>query len=332
MANDGLIPFEDAAPNSGQFLTFIVPAPQGCNLKCPYCVIAQRREVTENKLSPGDFARFIHEAEERGPIFAVAIQGYEPLLPASIPYSQALLQAGKKLRVPTSFVTNGTFLRKATELLSDLTPNKIGISLDAADPCTHDRLRGVSGAWERTVDGIRHAVRHLPASTSLAVISVLFPTKIEQLLAMPRLLKQLGINHWILSPLLRIGHHALGGVAGQRQRIFASILRLQDAANHAVIRLTVDDGQDNLRHGEARLNMPELRQVEFRPIPSGVDLYRLTPSGHCSTGHNILRRLREDAPQWRAGQIHAADFLDQISGLGGGLQQPVTQPSLEFYI
>ncbi|MEO2241064.1 MAG: SPASM domain-containing protein, partial [Euryarchaeota archaeon] len=34
----------------------------------------------------------------------------------------------------------------------------VEISLDGADPETHDRFRGVNGAWERAVEGIRHCV------------------------------------------------------------------------------------------------------------------------------------------------------------------------------
>jgi sulfatase maturation enzyme AslB (radical SAM superfamily) len=67
----------------GQFLTFVVPAPGGCNLKCSFCFVRQRREITETLLTPQDSTRFVRAATDRAPIFALPIQGYEPLLPES---------------------------------------------------------------------------------------------------------------------------------------------------------------------------------------------------------------------------------------------------------
>src|SRR5258707_173950 len=106
MASAGLQP-QPMPDSAGQFLTFVVPAPDGCNLKCPFCLVRQRREITETCLQPEEFARFVREATERAPIFAVAVQGYEPLLPESLPYTQAILATGRFLGLPTAFVTNG---------------------------------------------------------------------------------------------------------------------------------------------------------------------------------------------------------------------------------
>src|SRR5215468_1152399 len=164
MASAGLQPQPEIDINvltqfiTGQFLTFVVPALNGCNLKCPFCLVRQRREITNTNLQPDDLARFIREAAERGPIFAVAIQGYEPLLPESLPYTQAVLATGRFLGIPTSMVTNGVKLTDAVDVLKTLSPNKIAISLDAASAEIHDRIRGARGAWAATVDGIKQAI------------------------------------------------------------------------------------------------------------------------------------------------------------------------------
>src|SRR5262252_9059623 len=173
MACSGLQPQPDIGPDaSGKFLTFVVPAPGGCNLKCPFCMIRQRREIAETSLCPDDFARFIREAAERAPIFALAIQGYEPLLPESLPYTQAILATGRFLGLSTSLVTNGTKLVDAVDLLATLTPSKIAISLDAASAEIHDRIRGVTGAWAASVAGLKRAINVLGPRTNLAVSSV----------------------------------------------------------------------------------------------------------------------------------------------------------------
>jgi hypothetical protein len=52
---------------SGRLLTFVAPAPDGCNLKCAFCLVRQRREITETCLRPSDLTRFIREAAELRP-------------------------------------------------------------------------------------------------------------------------------------------------------------------------------------------------------------------------------------------------------------------------
>src|SRR5262250_1765157 len=150
---------------AGQFLTFVVPALNGCNLKCPFCLVRQRREITNTNLQPDDLARFIREAAERAPVFALAIQGYEPLLPESLPYTQAILATGRFLGLPTSMVTNGVKLADSVDLLKTLSPNKIAISLDAASAEIHDRIRGVPGACAAAVAGIKRALEALAPRT-----------------------------------------------------------------------------------------------------------------------------------------------------------------------
>src|SRR5262249_19767587 len=149
----------------------------GCNLKCSFCFVRQRQEVAEVLLRPEDIVRFIREAAERAPIFALAIQGYEPLLPESLPYTRAILAAGQFLGRPATMVTNGTKLADAVDLLATLSVNKIAISLDAASADIHDRIRGVAGAWAASVDGIKRAIEVLAPRTRLVVTSVLLPSK-----------------------------------------------------------------------------------------------------------------------------------------------------------
>src|SRR5258708_5924369 len=147
MTTVGLLPQPVLEPDAeGQFLTFVVPAQNGCNLRCSFCLVRQRREITDTRLRPGDFARFIREAWQRAPIFALAIQGYEPLLPDSLPYTQSILATGQFLGLPTSLVTNGLKLVDAVDLLKTLSPNKIAISLDSAATDIYDRTRRLAGA------------------------------------------------------------------------------------------------------------------------------------------------------------------------------------------
>ncbi len=310
MSTAGLLPQPEIEPSAeGSFLTFVVPAANGCNLKCPFCLVAQRREIANSSLLPTDFARFIREAAEGGPVFALAIQGYEPLLPESLPYTQAILAAGRFLGLPTSLVTNGVTLADATDLLATLSPNKIAISLDAAEASVHDRLRGSPGAWAAAVAGIERAIEALTPRTRVVVSSVLVPSKRHYLDAMPALLRNIGIDRWIINPLLRVGMDQAGGPVGDRTRLFRDLLVLQRAADRSGIRLTVDDEFNHLHHDAACISWPKPRKIHVRVLPRDVEIFRLTPSGHCSVGDDVLKRMPPDTPRWRPGAIHAGDFL-----------------------
>jgi MoaA/NifB/PqqE/SkfB family radical SAM enzyme len=297
-----------------QALTFVVPAPNGCNLKCPFCLVRQRREIAETCLRPDDLVRFIREANERAPIFAVAIQGYEPLLPASLPYTQAILATGRLLGLRTTLVTNGVLLADALDLMTALRPSRISISLDAASEDVHDRIRGVAGAWAATITGIRSAVARLTPQTGLAVSSVLLPSKRYYLENLPARLREIGIEHWIVNPLLRVGREDVGGPVDDPKNLLHDLLALQEAADSAGIQLTIDDEFGRLAHYAADICRPELRSIRVQTLPRNVEIFRLTPSAQCSIGEDILRQMTPDAPRWQPGLSHAADFLDMLGG------------------
>ncbi|HMA72830.1 MAG TPA: radical SAM protein [Xanthobacteraceae bacterium] len=299
----------------GQLLTFVVPARNGCNLSCSFCIVRQRREITETLLRPEEMARFIREAAERAPIFTLAIQGYEPLLAESLPYTQAILATGRFLGVPATVVTNGTKLVDAVDLLATLAPNKIAISLDAASADIHDRIRGVAGAWAASVEGIKRAIEVLAPRTKLVVQSVLLPSKRRYLDDMPARLREIGIDRWIINPLQRVGSDraGAGGPVADRTSLYRDLVILQRAADRAGVRLTVDDEFDHLGHDAVVVSQPSLRRLHVRTLPLNVDIFRLTPSGQCSVGHEILQQVTLDTPRWRPGATRAGDFLEILT-------------------
>ncbi len=314
MGSAGLHPEPDCEYGSGQFLTFVVAAPSGCNLNCSFCIVRQRREIAETCLTPDGLVQFVREAVEERPTFALAIQGYEPLLTESLSFTQAILGTGRFLGIPTSLVTNGTKLADAVPLLTTLAPSKISVSLDAASADIHDRLRGAVGAWAAAVGGIRRAVDALAPRTRVVVSSVLLPSRRHYLDAMPALLREIGINRWIINPLLRVGDRHTGGPVADRVSLFRELLVLQAAAQREGVRLTVDDEFDNLDHDAACLSDPLLRALHVRTLPRNVEIFRLTPSGQCSVGDDILKQVTPDTPRWQPGAIHAGDFLDALGG------------------
>lgn len=326
MANIGLLPLDDeGCVPRGKFLTFVVPAQGGCNLECAGCFVQQRLEVSETCLRPADYARFVAEVARGEAIFALGIQGHEPLLPGSRHHTQAILNAGHQRALPTSLVTNGVFLRKAVQWLNELPPTKIGVSLDSPVLNLHDAFRGVRGAWQATVDGIKAALTSLHTCTSLSVVSILMPSDTGRLREMPKLLTTLGISHWIVTPQMQVGTDRAGGPVDALHNIFANLLVLQDAAEREGILLTVDDELDALGYATAATEHRELRDVYVRTLPAGVDLYRLTPGGDCSAGMDVLQ-VASTAQRWRPGVVDANDFLATIRNPGNSLSSTKRLP------
>jgi sulfatase maturation enzyme AslB (radical SAM superfamily) len=313
MASAGLQPEPDCKLGSGQFLTFVVAAPSGCNLSCSFCIVRQRREIAETSLTPDNLVRFVREAVERRPTFALAIQGYEPLLPESLAFTQAILGTARFLGIPTSLVTNGTRLADAVDLLTTLAPAKIAVSVDAASAETHDRIRGVAGAWAAAVWGIRRAIDALAPRTRVVVSSVLLPSRRHYLDGMPARLREIGVDRWIINPLLRVGGNQAGGPVANRESLFRDLLVLQEGARREGIGLTVDDEFDHLHHDAACISEPSLRALHVRTLPANVEIFRLTPGGQCSVGDDILKQVTPDTPRWAPGNVHAGDFLEMLS-------------------
>lgn len=315
MVNSGFTPDDWGTCISGHFLTFIIPAVSGCNLKCSFCVIAQREEISDNILGADDYARFIRGVAHHQPVAAIALQGYEPLLPSALPYTAAILRTGRELAIPCSLVTNGVYLCNALPLLAKLRPNRIGVSLDAAAPERHDRLRGVVGAWGDTVLGISEAASAFAGSaTRLTVISTLMPRRAAYLHAMPKLLRKLGVRDWIVHPLLSIGTGGPGRFPGRADQMLSDFLALQRLAEEEGVHVAIDDEFDLLRPSLDETSLRQCAALNVKTLPPGVTISRLLPSGHCSVGADILSKLPPDAPRWRPGIDDPARFLRGLMG------------------
>jgi len=137
--------------------------------------------------------------------------------------------------------------------------------------------------------------------------------KRHHLSGMPARLQEAGIEEWIVNPLLRFGPEETNGPVGDRRSLFQSLLDLKEAADRAAIRLKVDYEFDRLGHRSACAQQPELSSLEVRRLPSAIDLFRPGPTGRCSVGHEIMKPVTPDVPQWQPNAINAGVFLETLS-------------------
>ncbi len=126
---------------------------KGCNLHCIHCR-ATATELSSPLDLPTSKAKEIIEqiAAYANPI--LVLSGGEPLYRRDI-FDLAKLATAKGLRV--ALATNGTLVTKdVAEKIRDAGVKRVSISLDGADVHTHDTFRGIPGAFEAAVNGLRN--------------------------------------------------------------------------------------------------------------------------------------------------------------------------------
>ncbi len=293
-------------------LTFIVPAPNGCNLNCPFCYISKRKEpATISKLKPLDYDYFIESSSEGLDVGAICIQGYEPLLPESFDYTRTILNAGRRLNIPTSLVTNGTNLERWVRELANLMPAKIAVSIDSSNASIHDKTRGKTGAFEQAMRGLRLAAADPVLQSRLTLASILMPGKHERLLGMPTLAEKLGISHWVVTALSHVGQDDIGGPVGDRGRTISDLLILKREAERCGINFVVDDEFGKLSDEEIHRSIVDINALRIRRLAKPAGTFRLLPTGQCSIGLDLLKEVGPHTPVWSPDE-NAYDFIERI--------------------
>lgn len=291
--------------------TFVVPAPRGCNLNCAFCFIRMRREAPPEvpQLAERHYLDFLEELNRQSRVRLVSLQGYEPLLPESWPYSEALLRKAQDLGIETALITNGTFLADRISDLMRLDVKGITVSVDSADPKLHDRSRGTPGAFAATLDGLRKACASELADRIL-VASVLQRGKADYLFGMPRLLRGLGMQEWVVSPLYKVGRTKAGGPSDDHYSIVFQMMRLSALAKEQGIQLILDDEFNELAMALRGVNIG--KGFLTRQLMRSDQVIRLSPEGTCSVGDEILWRADTLGAVWKPDIESAGSLVERV--------------------
>lgn len=127
---------------------------RNCNLSCAHCRAAATMGPYEGELDTETCLSLLDQIQEVGdPI--IILTGGEPLLRPDI-FEIARYGTDKGLRMVMA--PNGTLLTKdIAKKLVEAGIQRISISLDGSTKTSHDRFRGVEGAYEGALRGIQHA-------------------------------------------------------------------------------------------------------------------------------------------------------------------------------
>jgi MoaA/NifB/PqqE/SkfB family radical SAM enzyme len=159
---------------------------RNCNLSCVHCRAAATNGPFEGELDTGQCLKLLDQIAEVGkPI--VILTGGEPLLRDDI---FAVARYGTDLGLKMVMAPNGTLITETmAKSMAKSGIKRISISLDGATKKTHDRFRGVDGAYDGALRGIEHAKA---AGVEFQINTTISKHNLDQIPKIQALAKELG--------------------------------------------------------------------------------------------------------------------------------------------
>ncbi len=126
---------------------------KGCNLRCIHCRATATELMSPRDLPTSNALNIISQIADFGnPI--LVLSGGEPLYRQDI-FQLAEYATSRGLRA--ALATNGTLVTKdIAEKIKNSGIKRVSISLDGVDATTHDTFRGIPGAFDAAIYGMRN--------------------------------------------------------------------------------------------------------------------------------------------------------------------------------
>ena len=126
-----------------------------CNLRCAMCNVwrlaEKNQSIAQEELEVSEYENLLDELSLLG-TRSLTISGGEPLLKKGV---FSIIQKAKEKDLSVEFITNGTLISSETaQKLLKSGVDLVTFSIDAPSACVHDRVRGVTGSWEKSTRGM----------------------------------------------------------------------------------------------------------------------------------------------------------------------------------
>ena len=166
-----------------------------CNLSCTFCELPPAgKPMAKEKI-----IEILNVLLNQG-LVKIHYSGGEVFLHPEI---FAILEESCALGLQANLTTNGTLLdREKVRVLSKIGVHSVSISLDAAEPTFHDKLRGEKGAFKATLKTIQLIANNGKKRPKLRVNTVVTRENIHQLDNIHKLLRGISRTiHWKIMPV-----------------------------------------------------------------------------------------------------------------------------------
>jgi radical SAM protein with 4Fe4S-binding SPASM domain len=162
-----------------------------CNLKCKHCYQDAKATVTPDELTLNeklDFVDTLNENKVKVPV----ISGGEPLIHNDFfPVIDKMVSKGMHVAAASNAtMITANFARK----LFEHGLAYIEISLDSVYPHKHEEFRGITGCWEKTIEGINNCI---DAGIFTAVATVFTKNTLNEVNEMVDFVSSLGAHRFI---------------------------------------------------------------------------------------------------------------------------------------
>ena len=186
-----------------------------CQNRCLFCYAsAPERGSQVREMDTAEVKRVLDAIVDEAQVPTVSFTGGEPTLRPDL--AELIAYAGSR-RLRTNLITNG--IRCAdedyVEALVEAGLDSAQVSLEAAGAATHDAVVGRTGAWERTVEGLRRlkaAGIHTHTNTTINRLNR------ERLIELVDFLAELGQEYLSMNMVIRTG-----GAVGRAELGYAEI-------------------------------------------------------------------------------------------------------------
>lgn len=235
---------------------------QACDLACVHCRAKAQPLPLPGELSHEEGLALLDEIADMGAKVCV-LSGGDPLKRADL---RDLIRHGKSrgLRMATIPAATPLLTRDVVRALKDAGLDQMALSLDASIPETHDRFRGIEGAFQKTLEAVQwaHDVQ-LPVQINTVMSQHNF-NDVDQFI---ELVHRLGVVFWEVFFLVPVGRGAEipGLSAEQYEQVFAKLYRVASRAPF-IVKIT---------------EAPHFRRYscERRMKERGIDPWRLAWNG-----------------------------------------------------
>ena len=125
-----------------------------CNLQCKHCY-QDAQKALPGELTTQEAKNLVDQLSDAG-VVVIAFSGGEPLMRKDF-FEIALYAHQHDLYV--ALASNGTLVTpEVAKKLHDAGVDYVEVSIDGMDAASHDAMRGISGAFDRSVEGIKNCV------------------------------------------------------------------------------------------------------------------------------------------------------------------------------
>lgn len=160
-----------------------------CNLRCKHCY-SKSGAVQEEELTTQEAINVVDQLADAG-VTALAFSGGEPL--SRKDFFEVAEHAVKR-GLYISVATNGTLLTKEmAKKLKAANIHYVEISIDGATAKTHDAFRGVDGAFDKAVEGLKNCVE---ADLCACIASTATKNNLEEFPAIIDLAEEIGAERF----------------------------------------------------------------------------------------------------------------------------------------